>query len=319
MVELEKRISGDWIELKEKANNFHALLDALAIPSYELKATASRLRLSVEQGIVEFKRSALSPVLVALETVRYKSLAGDELAVQEKSLGPLLLVVLVQRLICTAALPLSRPPEEKRTIGVESLQVSAILADLNARITSNPGLRTDPSVKNILMQVQRYNRENRKMRELLPTIKTEMRASFVSNFSRTFDEIIGSIRRNYATILQARLDAENPAPAGFSLSLMALKELAPLLATQAREIARIRSTLGHARDEKYKVREELVRLYDGRQAVLRTIEEEGKANRRLCQEAQQRDLEACSLSMANGFRDEIAGILDRQGKRDEPS
>jgi hypothetical protein len=320
MVELEKRISGDWIELKEKANNFHDLLDALAIPSYALKATASRLRLSVEQGIVEFKRSTLSPVLVALETVRYKSLAGDELAAQEKSLGSLLLVILIQRLVCTDAMPLSRPQEEKRSFGgVESLQVSAILADLNSRVTSNPGLRSNPALKNILMQVQRYKTENRKMRELLPTIKTEMRASFLSNFSRTFEEIIGSIRRNYATILQEQLDAENVRQEGFSLSLMPLKELAPLLANQAREIARIRSTLGHAREEKYKTREVLVRLYDGRQEVLKLIEEEGRTNRRICQQAQQRDLDGCSLSIANGFRDEIAGILDKQGKREEPA
>ena len=319
MVELEKRISGDWIDLKEKANNFHDLLDALAVPPYELKATASKLRLSVEQGVVEFKRSMLSPVLVALETVRYKSLAADELAAQEKSLGALLLVILIQRLICTDALPLSRPQEAKRSFGVEALQVSAILADVNTRITANPALRSNPAIKNILMSVQRYNTENRKMRELLPTIKPEMRTSFLSNFSRTFGEIIGSIRRNYAAILQEQLDAENVRQEGFSLSLMPLKELSPLMASQAREIARVRSTLGHARDEKYKTREVLVRLYDGRQAMLKLIEEEGRIYRRICQQTQQRDLDACSSSLASGFRDEIAGILDKQGRREDPA
>ena len=29
MVDLEKRISGDWFELKEKAGDFHALLDVI--------------------------------------------------------------------------------------------------------------------------------------------------------------------------------------------------------------------------------------------------------------------------------------------------
>ena len=319
MAELEKRISGDWIEIREKSNDFHALLEALAPPPDQMVAAAGRLRHSVEQGIVEFKRVSLSPVLVALETARYRTLAAEDVAAQEQSLTLLLLVILLQRLLCADLLPMARPADVKHDFGVDSLQVNAILADVNARVKGNTALRAHTAVKNILMQVQRYNQENQKMRQLLPAIKAEMRTSFLTNFTKTFNEIIGSIRRNYATILQAQLDAENPAPAGFSLSLMALKELAPLLATQAREIARIRSTLGHARDEKYKVREELVRLYDGRQAVLRTIEEEGKANRKLCQEAQQRDLEACSLSMANGFRDEIAGILDRQGKRDEPS
>jgi hypothetical protein len=319
MVELEKRISGDWIELKQKANDFHQLLDTLAIPSYELKATASKLRLSVEQGVVEFKRSVLSPVLVTLETVRYKSLAGDEMTAQEKSLSALLLVILVQRLICTEALPLARPREEARSFDVESLQVGAILADVNARVKTDPALRANPAFKNILMQVQRYNTENRKMRELLPTIKQEMRASFLSNFSRTFDEIIGSVRRNYASILQEQLSAETARQEGFSLSFMPLKELAPLLASQAREMARIRSTLAHAREEKYKTREVLVRLYDGRQVVLKLIEDEGRAYRRICQQTMQHDLDACSLAMANGFREEIAGILDKQGRREEPA
>ena len=215
--------------------------------------------------------------------------------------------------------PFHAPRGRSRAFGVESLQVRAILADVNTRITTNPALRTNPAIKNILMSVQRYNTENRKMRELLPSIKTEMRTSFLSNFSRTFEEIIGSIRRNYATILQEQLEAEAVPQEGFSLSLLPLKELSPAQASQAKEIARVRSTLGHARDEKYKTREVLVRLYDGRQAVLKLIEEESKVYRRICQEAQQRDLDACSLSVAGAFRDEIAGILDKQGRREDPA
>ena len=80
---------------------------------------------------------------------------------------------------------------------MESIQVGAILGDVNARIKANPALRGHAAMKNILMQVQRYNAENQKMRELLPTIKPEMRTAFLANFSRTFDEIIGSIRRHY--------------------------------------------------------------------------------------------------------------------------
>ena len=319
MVELEKRISGDWIELRGKSNEFHALLEALALPPYGLRAVSDKLKLSVEQGIVEFKRSLLSPVLVALETARFKSLAGEEMMAHERSLTALLLVILLQRLLCTELLPMARPPEEKRIFGVDSLQVGVILADVNARIKANPALRAQAAFKNILMQVQRYNGENQKMRELLPTIKPEMRTAFLANFTRTFDEIIGSIRRHYLSILQEEKAAEKSRQEGFSLSLMPLKDLSPLLASQAREVARIRSTLAHARDEKYKTREVLVRLYDGRQAVLKLIEEEGKVYRRICQRTLQYDLEACSLAIACGFRDEIVGILEKQSKREEPA
>ncbi len=318
MPDLEKKISGDWIDLREKANDLYTLLAVLAVPPHQLLSAAEALRFSVEQGIVEFKRTQLSPVLVALEGARYTSLAGDDMGAQEKSLTVLLLTILIQRLYCLEVLPLARPHEEKRVFGVEALQVSAILNDLNSRLKSNPGLRAHPAVKNILMQVQRYNGENQKMRELLPTIKTEMRTSFLANFTRTFDEIIGSIRRHYASILEEEAAAGTAHKEGFSLSLVPLKELAPLLVSQAREVSRFRSTFAHAREEKYKTREALVRLYDGRQVVLKLVEDESKAYRRLCQRVQQEDMDSCASAMATGFRDEIAALLEKQGRREQP-
>jgi hypothetical protein len=317
MPDLEKRISGDWIEIREKANDFHSLLDILAVPPHLVRAAAESLRQSVEQGIVEFKRTLLSRVLVTLETTRYTTLAADDMSVQERSLTVLLLSILVQRLLCMEMLPMARPREGARSFGVETMHMDAILSDVNARIKTSPEQRSSPAIKNILMLVQRYNGENQKMRELLPTIKPEMRTAFLKNFTRTFEEIITSIRRHYAVLLQDEIAAEKARQEGFSLSLMPLKELAPLLNSQAKEISRIRSTLAHARDEKYKTREALVRLYDGRQVVLKLLEEEGKAYRRICQRTQQENLDACSISMAAGFRDELVVILDRQGKREE--
>jgi hypothetical protein len=318
MPDLEKRISGDWIELREKANDLHTLLDTLAVPPHQLLVAAETLRHSVEQGIVEFKRTLLVPVLVELETARYKSLAADDMGAQEKSLAVLLLAILIQRLFCAEILSLARPREKKRDFGVDALQVNIILTDVNTRLKSNPGLRAHPAVKNILMQVQRYNGENQKMRELLPTIKPEMRTSFLANFTRTFDEIIGSIRRHYASILQEEAAADSARKEGFSLALVPLKELAPLLVSQAREVSRFRSTFAHAREERYKTRESLVRLYDGRQVVLKLVEDESRAYRRLCQRIQQDDMDSCAGAMATGFRDEVAAILEKQGRREQP-
>ncbi len=319
MLDLDKRISGDWIEIREKANDFHSLLDMLAVPPHHLRAAADKLRLCVEQGVVEFKRALLSPVLVALETARYKSLAADDMSAQEKSLTVLLLSILVERLLCMELLPLARPREVKHGLGVETMPVAVVLSDVNARIKASPAQRSAPAIKNILMLVQRYNGENQKMRELLPTIKPDMRTAFLANFTRTFEEIIGSIRRHYTVLLQDEIAAEKARKEGFSLSLMPLKELAPLLNSQAKEISRYRSTLGHARDEKYKTRETLVRLYDGRQVVLKLLEDESKVYRRICQRTQQEDLDACSLSMAAGFKDELVSVLEKQGRKEEPA
>ena len=316
MVDLEKRISGDWFELKEKAGDFYSVLDALALSAGEIRDAVGRLKLSVEQGIIEFKRTMLSPVLVALETARYKSLAGDEMHMQEKTLTMLLLVILVQRLLATDVLPRTRPTGEKQSVHTDDMEVSAILAAVKTRISSNPGLRAHPAVKNILAQIQVYNKENKKMRELLPTIKPEMRGSFLTNFARTFDGIVGSVRRHYAALLQEDLATEQSRQAGFSMASAPLKDLGPLLSNQAREVARVRSTLAHARDEKYKTREVLVRLYDSRHEILKLIEEELKSYRKICKLSMQYDLDGCAQEIAAGFRDQVVGILEKQGRRE---
>jgi hypothetical protein len=154
------------------------------------------------------------------------------------------------------------------------------------------------------------------MRELIQTIKPEMRTSFLGNFTRTFEEIIGSIRRNYAVLLQEDAAAEKASKEGFSLSVVPLKELVPLLSSQAREVSRFRSTLAHAREEKYKTREALVRLYDSRPAVLKLVEDESKLYRRLCQRIQPSAIDGCASAMAFGLRDEVAGLLEKQGRRE---
>ncbi len=317
MVELEKRITGDWIELKKAATDPRSLLEFLALSPGDLAPAAARLRLSVEQGIIEYKRTSLSPVLVTLETARYKSLQVEEVLAQETSLALLLYAVLVQRLIAVEQIPLTRRAEGRRSPGVEGMQVNVILADLKARVKANPGLRSDPAFKNVLMQVQLYNRENQKLRELLPTIKSEMQSSFLANFTRTFDDIIGSIRRNYQSILAAEAEARMAKQEGFSLAAMPLKELAPFLVNQGRELSRMRSTLAFSREEKYKTREILVGLYESRHDILRLVEDEVTIYRRMCQMAHQWDLDDCAHIAANGFRDEIVVIMEKQARKDQ--
>ncbi len=313
MVELEKRITGDWIDIRDKLGDLDGLLQLLGLSPAELKTTADALRLSMEQGIVEFKRSTLSPVLAVLETVRYKSLAVEEIHEQERVLTRLLLAVLIQRLVAMELIPTSKIPE-KREIDIDSMQVNVILSDVSARMKANPQLRVHPAIKNILMQVQLYKKENQKLKELLPTIKPELRASFLRNFTKTFDTIIGSIRRNYQGILQQEIDSKTDMQAEFSLQLVSLKELGPFLTNQARELSRMRSTLAYAREDKYKTREILVRLYDQRQDAIRMIEAEVGAYRDACRGSPQFPQERCVTGVADGFRSEIVGILEKEIK-----
>jgi hypothetical protein len=317
MIDLARRIYGDWIALKEKLHDFYALLDEFGVTASELRAEIERLHLCVESGIVEYKRSRLAPVLSGLETARFRTLGMEEIAGHERALTFLLLTVLVQRQLALDQTPLLKTAEEKPDFGVDGMQVNVILSDVNSRIKADPTFRARPAVKNILVQVQLYKRENEKMRELLPTIKNEMRAAFLGNFTQTFNRIIESIRRNYAAVLQEEAAAVKPDRPAFSLALVPLKGLAPLLLAQAKEFCRARSTLAHAREDKYKTREILVALYDGRHDAIRLIEEERQASAGVCVEAPQFTAETCAVGITNGFRDEIIGVYERQLKRDE--
>ena len=317
MIDLARRISGDWIALKEKLNDLYALLDAFGVTASELRAESVHLRLSVESGIVEYKRSRLAPVLSGLETARYRTLSLEEIAGHERMLTLLLLTVLVQRLLALELIPRQKPAEEKPDFGVEGLQVNVILSDVGSRIKADPSLRTNSAVKNILVQYKLLKKENEKMRELLPMIRNEMKPAFLGNFTKTFNGIAESIRRNYDAFLQEDAASERPANPAFSLALVPLKGLAPLLLEQAKELCRAKSTLAHAREDKYKTREILVALYDGRHDTIRLIEEERKRSAGVCVEAPQFTAETCAVGIANGFRDEILGVYERQLKRDD--
>jgi hypothetical protein len=103
----------------------------------------------------------------------------------------------------------------------------------------------------------------------------------------------------------------------FSLAIVPLKGLAPLLTEQAKDLSRAKSTLAHAREDKYKTREILVALYDTRHDLIRLIEEERKRFAGYCVEVPQFTAETCAVGIANGFRDEIVGLYERQLKRND--
>ncbi len=317
MIDLARRISGDWIALKDRMNDFPAILEEFGARASELREEIQLLRLSVESGIVEYKRSRLAPVLSGLETARFRTLALEEIAVHERDLTLLLLTVLVQRLLALTLLPTQKPAEEKPEFGVEGLQVNAILSDIGSRIKADPSLRTNSAVKNILVQYKLLKKENEKMRELLPMIKNDMKPAFLGNFTKTFNGIAESIRRNYDALLQEEAAAEKPAHPAFSLALVPLKGLAPLLLEQAKELCRAKSTLAYAREDKYKTRGILEALYDGRHDTIRLIEEERKRCAGYCVEVPQFTAETCAVGITNGFRDEIVGLYERQLKRND--
>jgi len=317
MVGLEKRISGDWIDVREAGADAYTLSGLFKFSAQRLGKVAADLRLCVEEGLLEYKLSVLRPVFASLEALQYQSVSSEALGAHEEPLEELLLVMLLQRLLCAGTIPLARarPP---RPVSAEGLQVGAILGDIKRRIQSDPGFRQHPAVKNILMQVSLYQSEKKKMDELLPTIQPDRREVFRRNFQEAFQRAFDSIRKNFSDILteeQARQQGQERQED--LLVKTSIRSLAGPLLEQARQVSRLRSTLAFAREDKFKTRGVLVSLFRERKDFVGLIERERSHYGQLCGELAGQTAISCPAHLSQRLRDELILIVLRMEKVEE--
>ena len=109
MSELEKQITGDWYELRTALDEPDTLVDFLDIKPSEFKGAAERLRLAVEQGVVEYKRGLLHSVMSPLKSLKWDSRAITDLnpPLREAAMG--VLTPAAQRLFALGLLRLYSP------------------------------------------------------------------------------------------------------------------------------------------------------------------------------------------------------------------
>ena len=265
MTELEKRVAGDWYDIRTAARDHFDLKDLFKLPGNQLLTHIDKLRHAVEGGIVEYKRSSLSPLFRALESTKYQSLSQNDIEVQVVHTRSLLYLTLIQRLFFDGSLKFSveRKPEEKITTA--DLDLKSILKDINSRISDKPEFSNNPSVKWIHLQAGQYRKERETMQKLLPSVKPENREAFNQNFKKSFSEIFEKIKKSYLEILEE----ENP-PSEENLNVLAripVKELLPNITAQCQCISNIRSTLSFVREEKYKTRAILTRLAEEKNKI----------------------------------------------------
>lgn len=317
MHDLERRISGDWIDLREASKDQYTLIEHLGMSAQELERLAKELRRSVEEGLIEYKGMILRRTFITLEAVQFQSVRFEELQAREQPLKDLVFVILLQRLLCSGVIPL---PKSKagQTISAEDIEVNAVLADIRTRIKQDPSFQKHPFVKNIFVQLAVYQKEKKKMEELLPAIKEDKRDVFRANFGAAFKRIFGSIKKNYLDILteeeSRRMEKENKRDL---LYRAPLKDLSPFLAAQAQQICRLCSTLSFAREDKYKTRGVLVNLYKQRDEYLKRVEREQRVYRTLCAEIGLIGNSDCPTHLNNRLRDELIRVLERLSKVEE--
>ncbi len=318
MVDLERRISGDWIEAREAAADQYALVKFFSLDADRLHDIARSLRLCVEEGVLEYKGALLRPVFVSLEAMQYQSVSFVELELHDRPLENLLFVVLLQRLVCSGAIAPAKGKAVQH-ISAEHIPVDAILANLKQRIRLNGDFLKHSAVKNIFVQVTIYQKEKKKMDDLLPTIRPEKRDTFRRNFQEIFQKIFDSIRKNYVELLVEE-EARRQEQEGQSdiLYRASLKSLTPLLTDQAKEVSRLRSTLAYARADKYKTRAVLVSVFKDRGFFLGLMDKENAAYARLCLELGRKSGLDCTAALGRRLASELVRILEKLARVEAP-
>lgn len=318
MIELERRIRGDWIDLREAAKDPYSLSAHLKLSAERLRAIAAEVGRSVEEGLLEYKDVILRRAFITLEAVQFQSVRFEELAARERPLEELLFVILLERLLCSGVVSLSREkgPTDNAAEGAD---VNAVLADVRSRIAAAPAVRNHPAVKNIFVQVALFQKERKKMEELLPMIMPDKRDVFRANFQETFRKIFDSIRRQYGELLREEETARRREKQSREDPLLSLPldKLALLLVAQAQEVSRLRSTLAFARDDKYKTRGILVSLFKERQHFVDLVDRERRAYASLCPDPSPEARQECAARLNHRLWEEVTRALERLQKVEE--
>ncbi len=285
MTELEKKIAGDWYDLRQSLDDRFKSEELLDLDEIGLGELVQGLRLSVERGTVELKRKTLNGILAFVDSQQFDARSFRDISSHVRELQKSIYLVILQRSYCLGSLAPKKAASSSEPSTVEDavrqMEVNAIIAKIQERVAKDPNLRNAPPVKNILFQVDRYRRELQNMKELAPNIPKEKSAAFRSNFKATFDEISRKIQENYVALLREEQVDEKPVVRKSMFLRFDLRPLGPFFATQAQELSRIRSILAFAEKERFKTREILSGILSRRDSSVTLIERELKEYERI--------------------------------------
>jgi len=258
MGELSKKIIGNWVDIRGVASNFYKITEYFQFNYQRLSSILSNLKFSSEQGIIEYKRTMLSPIFRLLDTLQYKSVSLDIFLKHGNTIEEIIFIILIQRLFARGTIKFSEKFNIDELISADNIEIDAILKDILTRITKRPELKNNLAIKNILIQFTIYTNEKKTMEKLSANIKSHASNSFYENFKTTFNRIYSSIRKNYEIILKE--DASKIMKKNI-LNLVSLKGVSSILYNQAKDFSRIKTTFDFVKTEKYKIRENLLPIF----------------------------------------------------------
>ncbi len=331
MSELEKQITGDWYEVRRALDEPDTLVDFLEISPAEFTRAAEQLRFAVEQGIVEYKRGLLHSIMSPLKSLKWDSRAITDLTppLRESAMG--VLSPAVQRLFALGLLRLySQKSSEEATGSQEKPEgaysqashqqreapqeeasqnmptdIKTVVEEVKNMLKERPLLRNHQEVKKIMLQLKYYNTELEKMRSLAPNIPPEKAAGFKQNFQATFNEISQKIAASYNALINEEIEKHRPKEQLPVLKRYDFTNMDKLFREQIANATRIYSTIRHADQERYQMREILVELSAGEPYHAGFFDRELKAYKQLAPFGED------NLKISRAFGNQLQRYYDR--------
>ena len=282
MSELERTVQGEWFEIRERRH--HPDRIAAYVCGFEgerafavfARAAADGLQNAVEGGVLEFKRGQVAALYAQLAEAAYGNDVFTELASFVHRAGAIQLVIAYQRALLAETItpPTAESEHHTNAAGAEQQDINAIIGDVRDIIAADPSAKLNASIKNIVVQLQRYRTEQatyQKLKEQADVTRLEL---YARTFATTFSGIFDSIRRNYASYLEEHDRAERAQQRSVLVPASRTEAWRTSLLAQAEDIARVRGVARFALHEHSGMRAPLVEESRAGERVIARIESE---------------------------------------------
>jgi len=275
---LEKRVTSDWIEVREKLNTPVRMRAYLKLEDQKLVSLPDDLRAATMGGVVEFKKRVAGSVFNFLTRLTFTTPNQTEILGAEADIRLLIYVLCLQTQFATGQMKPAKEAEGPLA-GSNSKNrppIEELVAEVKARVAGNAELAKNPHVKNIFMEIQLYQKEFSQFAALSPQIPDDRAPTFFMNYKKRLDGILDNIHAHFRDIRMAE-DAEMRKEfQRQEEDQFVLPELVKMISNQAQELAKVRSSIFHALQEGYQIRNLLLKLTERKDPVFALFEEELK-------------------------------------------
>lgn len=278
----EQIVQGEWFEIRERWRHPRRIAEYLGClggsKHFDLFALSAGngLQQAVEGGVLEFKRTQVSAMYAQLAEAAYGNRVFRELESLAHRAGAIQLVIAYQRaLLAEEIVPeVVDLPSGTDAHSVQQRHINDIVSDVRNIIAADPKARLNTSIKNIVLQLQRYRQEQEVYRKLKQQMHPGRVEQYTRNFAATFRRICDSIRRNYAAYLEHHARLGRQAQCAGLVRAAETDRWRKLLFAQAEDMARLRGVAIYTLREQSGMRGPLIEESRGSEAVMARIDAE---------------------------------------------